>query len=342
MQSTGGRDSRRNPHAAHYLWTRASNGRIPLVVCIAGPTATGKTDAAVALSKALGGEVVSMDSMQIYRGMDIGTATPTEAEMGGIPHHLLSFVDPAAPYTVAEYQLDALDAIEDILLRQKLPVFCGGTGLYLQAVTHPLSFGGAGFEPEVREALEKEAEAPEGPHRLLARLAVVDPDSAKRIHQNNTRRIIRALEVYELTGTPLSSLQNDWEAEPEQDFMVFALRWPRETLVRRIESRVDRMLEMGLIDEVRSLLERGVPRKAQAMQAIGYKEIVRMLDGACTRKEAVEQVKAHSRQYAKRQITWLKRDPSVRWIDLSDFADQAAVHAEIIRQIKAYEEERHA
>ena len=309
-----------------------------MVVAIAGPTATGKTEAAVAVCEALGGEVLSMDSMQIYRRMSIGTAKPTAAEMRGIPHHLLSFVEPGAAYSAAEYQRDAMAVMGDVLSRGRLPVFAGGTGLYLQAVSHPLAFGAAGGRSETRARLEEEAREPGGPQRLFERLAMADPGSAARLHANNTRRVIRSLEVYELTGQPISVMHTDWEAEPEQDFIIFALNWPREALYRRIETRVDRMMEAGLIGEVRALLASGVPPGCQAMQAIGYKEMVTMLSGGCTREAAVEAIKRNSRRYAKRQLTWLRRDARVRWVNLEAYGDASEMHGEMIARIREYGE----
>lgn len=312
----------------------------PLFVCIAGPTATGKTDAAVAVCRALDGEVVSMDSMQIYQGMDIGTAKPSPAEMSGVPHHMLDIVPPDRPYSVAEYQRDALHAAEEILARGKLPVFAGGTGLYLQAVSHPLRFGEAGGAGAVRERLQREAERPGGAAALHARLAQVDAETAARLHPNNVRRVIRALEIYETTGKPMSETARDWDGESAQDWLVFALTWPRDVLYRRIDARVDAMLASGLVEEVRSLLDGGVPREAQAMQAIGYKEIIAALRGETTLDEAVERIKMHSRRYAKRQLTWLRRDARLRWLDLAAFDSPRQAQAEIIEQIQRHIKER--
>ncbi len=317
-------------------------GSRPLVVCVTGPTATGKTESAVAVCEAICGEVISMDSMQIYSELAIGTAKPTPEETRGIPHHLIGHVPPSAAYAVAEYQRDALRVLDGVLARGKLPVFCGGTGLYLHAVSHPLRFGEAAGESAVRERLTREIEAPDGPGKLHARLAAVDPESAARLHINNTRRIVRALEIYELTGKPMSERDNEWEAEPAQDWLIFALTWPRETLIRRIDARVDRMIARGLVDEVRGLLASGIPTGAQAIQAIGYKEIVAMLGGACGLPEAVQAIKTHTRQYAKRQMTWLRRDLRVRWVDLSAYDGQDAVHRALIAQIVQHQEERHA
>lgn len=314
----------------------------PLVVCITGPTATGKTDASIAVCKALDGEVLSMDSMQIYEDCVIGTATPTAAEKQGVPHHLQSFVPPGMAYSVADYQRDASGAMQDVLARGMLPVFAGGTGLYLQAISHPLSFTKAGEDAKIRAELHARAKEPGGAAALHTELASVDPVSASRLHPNNTRRVIRALEVFYVTGIPMSAQTNDWEAEPEQDWLIFALNWPRETLYGRINLRVDEMARAGLVAEVEGLLARGVPPASQTMQAIGYKEIVEMLEGKCTRGEAMERIKMNTRRYAKRQLTWLRRDDRVRWIDLSEYESKTVAQAAIIREITQYKEKAYA
>lgn len=306
----------------------------PLAVAIAGPTATGKTDAAIAVCKALQGEVISMDSMQIYRGMDIGTAKPTPDEMRGVPHHMLSIIAPSTGYTVAEYQQDARRIMQELCDRNRLPVFAGGTGLYLQAVSHGLSFTQVGGGTEIRAGLEAEAALPDGPARLHAQLALADPVSAERLHPNNTRRVIRALEVYLTSGIPMSEQTQDWEAETPEEWLIFALTWPRETLYARINERVDWMLQKGLVAEVEALLESGVSPDAQAMKAIGYKEIVARLQGQCDLAEATETIKRNTRRYAKRQLTWLRRDARVRWVDLSAFASPARMHKMLINTIQ--------
>ncbi|HIT69311.1 MAG TPA: tRNA (adenosine(37)-N6)-dimethylallyltransferase MiaA [Candidatus Aphodomonas merdavium] len=311
----------------------------PLAVCIAGPTACGKTAAAVAVCRALSGEVISMDSMQIYRGMDIGTAKPDAAERGGIAHHMLDFLPPTAAYSAYQYQQDASRVMEDILSRGKLPVFAGGTGLYLQSVKHPLRFAMAQGNEALRQALNEQAQTPQGRQALWQRLCRLDPQSAAGLHPNDVRRVVRALEVLEATGESIRAGE-EWEAPARQDFLTFGLRWPRETLRGRINARVDEMMRRGLVKEVRSLLEGGVPRQAQAMQAIGYKEICRALAGECTMDEAVEQIKIHSRQYAKRQMTWLARDGQIRWLDADTFETPQALHGEIILQIQKYREDQ--
>lgn len=310
----------------------------PLVVCIAGPTATGKTAAAVAVAQALDGEIISMDSMQLYKGFDVGTAKPSGAEMGGIPHHMLSCVAPDAAYSAAMYQRDASAIMQAILAQGKLPIFCGGTGLYLQAVSHPLGFTQAGDTSTIRAALERQAEEPDGIAILHDRLKAVDPDAAARLHPNNTRRVIRALEVYETTGIPMSAQTAEWEAESEQDWLIFALTWPREVLYARIEARVDEMIVSGLEAEVAGLLQSGVPENTQAMQAIGYKEIVGMLREEYARDEAIALIKRNTRRYAKRQLTWLRRDARVRWVDVSTYTGARAMQDDLIRQITTYQE----
>ncbi|MDL2318390.1 tRNA (adenosine(37)-N6)-dimethylallyltransferase MiaA [Eubacteriales bacterium OttesenSCG-928-A19] len=313
-----------------------------MVVCITGPTASGKSAAAVTASQALGGEVLSMDSMQVYRGLCVGTAKPSTLEMGGVPHHLLSYIPPDASYSVAEYQRDAREELLRIFRRGNLPVFCGGTGLFLRAVCHPLRFTGAGGETAIRAQLQEEAAQPDGPQALLSRLAVVDPQSARHLHANNTRRVIRALEVYISTGIPMSEQRGEWDAEPEEDWHIFALNWPRETLYARINARVDKMISAGLIQEVENLLHQGVPKNAQAMQAIGYKEIISMLDGECTRAEAIEAIKMNTRRYAKRQLTWLRRDERIVWLNLETYRNEVEAHKDLTRRIQAIQEARNA
>lgn len=279
-----------------------------------------------------------MDALQVYEGFDIGTAKAMPEEMAGVPHHLLSYVSPFILYTVAEYQRDAARVMEAVIHRGKLPVFAGGTGLYLQAVSRPMRFTGAPGGGALRAALEAEARQPDGPQALYERLVSIDPQAAGRLHPNNLRRVIRALEVYEETGLPMSAQTNEWEAEPAQDWLIFALNWPRDILYDRINRRVDAMMAAGLPEEVRGLLDRGVPRNSQAMQAIGYKELVAFIDGHASFAEAAETIKLHTRRYAKRQLTWLRRDARVRWLNLETFADAHAVHAEIIAQIRAHKE----
>ena len=311
----------------------------PLVVCIAGPTACGKTAAAVAVCRALNGEVISMDSMQIYRGMDVGTAKPSASERGGIPHHMIDILPPTAAYSVSEYQRDAGAVAAEILSRGKLPVFAGGTGLYLQAVKHPMRFAGVDGDETVRSRLRAQAENGEGRDALWRRLCAEDPKSAAHLHPNDVRRVVRALEVLETTGRPMGET-DDWKAPPEYDFLTMGIRWPREVLRARIEERVSEMARRGLADEVRRLQKAGVTRSAQSMQAIGYKEICEALAGECTMEKALALVNIHTRQYAKKQMTWLARDEEIEWFDADTFPNAQALHEKMIARIRAYQEER--
>ena len=286
----------------------------PKLIVIAGPTASGKTAAAVALCRAVGGEVVSADSMQLYRGMDILSAKPSPAEMGGVPHHMLGVADPAQKYSAARYRDEAKGIIADILARGAQPVLCGGTGLYIDAVTRPMEFSER-CDDALRRELMALAEQPGGRRRLHDMLSEIDPEAAQRLHENDVRRVSRAIEVYRLTGRTQSE-QARLDARREGDYRetLFALNWPREELYSRIDLRVDRMMEAGLVDEVRALM-RDARSHPTAMQAIGYKEIAAALEGHLPMSEAVELVKKLSRNYAKKQLTWFRRDPRTVWID---------------------------
>ena len=282
---------------------------------ICGPTASGKTAVAVELCLAVGGEVVSADSMQIYRGMDIGTAKPNAGETRGVPHHLLGIAEPGEVYSVAAYREKAIEAIEDIFARGRNPVVCGGTGLYIDALTRPMGFSAQGDE-SVRGPLEEIASRNGGKERLHAMLREVDPESAERLHVNDVRRIVRALEIFQLTGKTLSEQRAlDRARDGAYRGRLFGLDWPREELYRRIDLRVDQMMRQGLVDEVKALLEGGLTGLATSMQGIGYKEIARALSGECTMGEAVERVKQATRNYAKRQLTWFRRDERMVWIE---------------------------
>jgi len=306
----------------------------PLALCITGPTATGKTEVAVAVCKALQGEVIAMDSMQIYQKLSIGTASPSALERQNVPHHMLSIIPPDGLFTVYHYQQLAHEAMRQILQRGKLPVFCGGTGLYLQSILHPLSFTDAGAEDVIRKGLERELALPNGREALFNRLQTIDPESAKRLHPNNTRRVIRALEVNISTGRPMSAQVSDWETEAEEEYMVFALHLPRDVLYQRINDRVDRMIAEGLIEEVEKILQSGVTRQAQSMQAIGYREIIAMLMGECTKEEAIETIKRNTRRYAKRQLTWFRRNKSIQWIDRLAFDDAESIADWIVQTVR--------
>lgn len=287
----------------------------PKIIGVVGPTASGKTDYAIRLAKERGGEVVSCDSMQIYRHMDIGTAKPTSAEMQGIPHHMIDIAEPEENFSVARFVKLARECIDDILERGKIPVLCGGTGLYFDSIINNLEFSEMETDEEYRQSLNALAEEKgcEFVHRMLRE---VDPRSADAIHPNNLKRVIRALEIYKVSGKPKSVLDREQRGEPLYEGEIFGLSRPRDVLYDRINRRVDIMMEQGLLEEVKTLLSMGISPKATSMQAIGYKELVWYLDGTLTLKEAVDKIKQESRRYAKRQITWFKRNPDIIWLEM--------------------------
>ena len=277
----------------------------PRVLCVVGPTASGKTKMAVALARRFGGEVVSVDSMQIYRGMTIGTAAPTAAEMEGVPHHMIAVADPAESWSVARFCQAADGCIRDILGR--LPVLAGGTGLYLDALIRGDDFAPGSQGGEVRLRLQRELRE-QGPEALLERLRTVDPETAGRLHLRDEKRILRALEIYEQTGEPMSLRDRRGRQRPDRYEAVYiglSFR-DREDLRQRIDRRVDDMVRQGLLQEVQDLLDSGLPRDATALQAIGYKQFLAVADGAATTDQAVEEVKL--------QLTWLRRNPDIHWI----------------------------
>ena len=284
------------------------------LICIAGPTASGKTGLAVALAKALNGEVVSCDSMQIYRGMDVGTAKPTPEEMQGVPHHLLDVADPGEDFSVGRYVRLATEAITDIHSRGRTAIVAGGTGLYLDSLVKGEEFAPPSREGE-RKFLEDAAEQ-KGIEYVYDMLMEADPETAERLHLSDRKRIIRAMEVFLITGLPLS-----WHiAQSRQRPPRYRPAWlglnlrDRAKLYARIDARVDQMLAQGLEQEVQRLLDAGVDPQTTAMQAIGYKELASALRGECTVEEAASRIKQASRNYAKRQLTWFRRNDKIRWI----------------------------
>lgn len=288
------------------------------LLVIVGPTASGKTKLAVELALRYGGEVVSCDSMQVYRGMDIGTAKPTLEETRGVAHHMLDIVSPGEPFSVADFAARARSAIDDIAAKSRLPVLAGGTGLYVNSLVDNIRFDdGPGPDHALRASLEQLARR-EGGEKLLEMLRSFDPQTAARLHPNNLGRIIRAIEIYRQTGRTMSShLEASRKAPPVFRLCMIGLYCSdRAALYRRIDARVDEMFARGLEDEVKSLLQAGVGPGATAMQAIGYKETAAYLRGEMTREEAVETVKRETRRYAKRQMTWFRRDPRIHWVDI--------------------------
>ena len=287
------------------------------IICIAGPTASGKTSLAVELAKELNGEVVSCDSMQVYRRMDIGTAKPTVDEMQGIPHHMIDVAEPDEDFSVSRYCRLASPIVDDIVARGKTAIIAGGTGLYMDSLIRGNAF--APFPATgVREKLEAQADA-EGMEAMLNWLASVDPESAARLHLSDRKRIIRALEVYLETGQTITEHNRKTQAiPPRYNPLWLGLDFAdRAELYRRIDARVGLMLEIGLIAEIQSLLASGIPEKCTAMQAIGYKEFVSALEGQCTVAQAADQVRQSSRHYAKRQLTWFRRNQSIHWLTRS-------------------------
>ena len=285
----------------------------PLLPVVAGPTASGKTACAVALCRLLDGEVVSADSMQVYRGMEVLSAVPDMAERGGVPHHLLGHVSPEARYTADAYREDANACIADIRARGRQPVLCGGTGLYINAVTRPMSFSMQSDEA-MHDALMAQGETPEGRRALHRELQGIDPESAARLHENDVRRVARAIEIYRLTGvTQTEHTRRDRARAGDYHEVLFAPDWPRELLYQRIDRRVDDMLERGLVDEVRRLMANPA-RYPTAAQAIGYKEIAAALRGEISMEKAVAWMKQATRNFAKRQLTWFRHDDRVIWL----------------------------
>lgn len=286
----------------------------PKLVVITGPTASGKTALGVALAQRLGGEVVSADSMQIYRGMDIGTAKPTPEEMQGVPHHMIDIADPAENYSVSRYAKEAAACVDDILARGKLPIVVGGTGLYIDSLIAGRTFADGTADTALRQELSERYDEIGG-EGLLGELRKVDPERAAKLHPADKKRIVRAMEVYILTGRTIT--QHDAETRavpPRYDAAKIALDFAvRQDLYDRIDRRVELMVRQGLFDEVRALLAAGVPADCTAMQAIGYKEAVAAVRGEAAPQDAVAAIQLASRRYAKRQLTWLRRDPSIHW-----------------------------
>ena len=304
------------------------------VLTIVGPTASGKTRLAVELARRFHGEVVSCDSMQIYRHMDIGTAKPTAEEMGGVPHHMLDVADPEENYSAARYVEQASACVDDILARGKLPVIAGGTGLYRDALLAGRTF--AAFSGRYREDLQRRAGEGELP-LLYEELRRIDPDRADKLHPADEKRIIRALEVWYETGKTIT--QHDAESRlqpPRYEAVSIGLAFEhRKDMWERIDRRVDDMMAAGLVEEVRSLLSRGVSPACTAMQAIGYKELVAALEEGRSPEEAAEEIKLRSRQYAKRQLTWFRRDSSIHWFlweESPDFEKALAFSTQILEE----------
>ena len=286
----------------------------PKVIVICGPTASGKTKLSIEVAKLVNGEIVSADSMQIYKDMTIGTAKPTTEEMQGIKHYLIDFVSPDKRYSVAEYKNDATNAIEEIISKGKTPIVVGGTGLYVNSLIYEIEYPSVELDMNYRKKLEEIAEK-EGLDRLYEMAMKVDKLAMKKISQNDKKRICRVLEIYHATGKTKTQIEIESRAnEPKYDYLVFGINMDREKLYDRINKRVDIMIEDGLIDEVKEVLNK-YDDFPTAMQGLGYKEVVEYINGDTTKEEMIEKIKMETRRYAKRQLTWFRRYDNITWID---------------------------
>ena len=309
----------------------------PLVI-LTGPTAVGKTALSIKLASEIGGEIISADSMQVYRQMNIGSAKIKPEEMGGIPHHLIDILEPEEEFNVCLFEKLALEAMEQIYERGHIPVVVGGTGFYIQALLYQIDFTEEETDTAYRDKLWQLGEE-KGNHYLHELLRKVDPKSAEEIHENNRKRVIRALEFYENCGKPISTHNKEQRQKTSAyNSCYFVLTDDRKKLYERIESRVDQMLSKGLVDEVRTLKEQGCNASMVSMQGLGYKEILEYLDGRCSLLEAVEKIKKETRHFAKRQLTWFRREKDVIWIDKQAFAyDEDAVLSCILENLRKKE-----
>lgn len=287
----------------------------PLVIVISGPTASGKTALSIELANKINGEIISADSMQIYEDMSIGTAKPTKEEMQGIKHYLIDCISPKTRYSVSEYKKDAINAIKEILNKNKTPIIVGGTGLYIDSLIYGIDFKEMEFDKEYREQLEAEVENGKL-QELYEKAKEIDPEAIEKISQNDKKRILRILEIYKATG------KNKTEQNKESlkngvpyNYIVFALDWDRETLYERINKRVDIMIEQGLIKEVEDLIQKYGTEMPTAMQGLGYKEVKQYLDNELTKEEMIEKIKQETRRYAKRQLTWFRKNKETIWLD---------------------------
>lgn len=290
----------------------------PLII-ITGPTAVGKTALSVRLAKAIGGEIISADSMQVYRHMDIGSAKIKKEEMDGVPHYLIDVLDPEEEFNVTVFQKMAKEAVEEIYSHGHIPIVAGGTGFYIQALLYDIDFTENGEDTSIRMELEKLGQE-RGAEYLHNLLRDIDPDSAEEIHENNLKRVIRAIEYYRQTGERISEHnKREREKKSPYDFFYYVVNTDRARLYERIDRRVDLMLDQGLVEEVMHLKDMGLTRDMVSMQGLGYKEILDYLQGICTLEEAIYVLKRDTRHFAKRQITWFKRERDVRWLNLPDF-----------------------
>ncbi|MGI6727791.1 MAG: tRNA (adenosine(37)-N6)-dimethylallyltransferase MiaA [Anaerovoracaceae bacterium] len=299
------------------------------IIVIVGPTAVGKTEYAIRIARAINGEIISADSMQIYKYMDIGSAKPTKEELAIVKHHLVDEVDPKTPWSVAEYQKLARFYIKDILSRSKLPIISGGTGLYVNSLLYDMDFSVIPRQNDLRNQLEQEASV-YGNDSIHQRLQQLDPETAKRIHPNNLKKVIRAIEVCKAGGEGIPEFSQSFKKVQEYDWILIGLNREREILYERINQRVDILIKSGLIEEVKNLLSIGLSEDNISMKGIGYKEIIGYLEGKYDREEAIRLIKRNTRRYAKRQITWFKRYPEIKWFNLSEYTTSEDATATIL------------
>ena len=287
------------------------------IIAVAGPTAAGKTEFAIQIAKAIDGEVVSCDSMQLYKYMDIGSAKPTPEQMAEVPHHLVDLIDPRDEFSVAKYQKLARDAIDDIFARGKIPVICGGTGLYLESLVYDLDFAAEPVDASVRDKYYNIAEE-EGPEALFEILKDKDPDAASRIHPNNIKRVVRALEAFD-SGKPVEDINTMPQKTKDYGVTLIGIARDREELYDRINRRVDALMDAGLLDEVKMLTDMGLTFDDISMKGIGYKELIGYLSGEYDLDEAVRLIKRNTRHFAKRQMTWFRRYDDMKWFNVSEY-----------------------
>lgn len=308
----------------------------PLII-LTGPTAVGKTALSIGLAKAVDGEIISADSMQVYRKMNIGTAKIQQSEMQGVRHHLIDILDPGEDFNVVLFKKYALEAMKDIYSREKIPVVVGGTGFYIQALLYDINFEDNDNDMSYREELQTLA-AEHGNSYIHDMLAGVDPESAEKIHENNVKRVIRALEFYKKTGMKISK-HNEAESQKESpyNFEYFVLNDDRQKLYDRIDRRIDIMLADGLLDEVRSLVDEGYSRDLVSMQGLGYKEMIDYIQERYTLDEAVYTLKRDTRHFAKRQVTWFKREKQVTWVNKNEFDSEADILSFMIERLRKKE-----
>ena len=303
------------------------------IIIIAGPTAVGKTEYAIETAKAINGEIVSADSMQLYKYMDIGSAKPSREELSQVKHYLVDQIDPREKFSVARYRQLAMDAIREIFDRGKIPVISGGTGLYISSLMYEMDFAAAPADDAFRKSLEALA-AREGREYLHTRLAELDPDAAARIHPNNVKKVIRAIEAAQ-NGNKVRSFDKAFVPVSDYDVLLAGLTRDRAELYERINKRVDILIERGLVDEVSSLMQMGLGYDDISMKGIGYKEIIGSLEGKYSMDEAIELIKKNTRHYAKRQLTWLRRYDNIKWFNLSSYEDKEKALGDILKWLRA-------